>query len=73
MFSSSLRDYTSIKEVEVEELDCANPSKWKQGRAILRVLDQVNLLTFEPFQCIHDSKLSTFQFDNAFYRKLKKE
>lgn len=41
VFSSSLRDFSSNDDISVEELDCSSPSKWSQGEAILKILDEV--------------------------------
>lgn len=41
VFSSALRDFSSNDDINVEELDCSSPSKWSQGEAILKILDQV--------------------------------
>lgn len=41
VFSSSLRDFSASDDINVEELDCSSPSKWAQGEAILKILDQV--------------------------------
>lgn len=41
VFASSLRDFSADDDINVEELDCSNPSKWSQGEKILKILDQV--------------------------------
>lgn len=41
LFSSSLRDFSVNTEIELPELDCKEPSKWKQGEMILKILDEV--------------------------------
>lgn len=64
VFSSALRDYTLLRDVEVSQMDCAEPAVWRQGRGILRIFDQV-ICPFFAF--LNDSVFRNLSYCLGFF------
>lgn len=41
LFASSLREFSEESDIEIAPCDCSNPSKWPQGKLILKYFDKV--------------------------------